>query len=521
MDRAQIQRGADMNNEMHETMIKLYEALSDIKHFVFSTVSISAPEATALLLASELARITPGINFSFWLESSGKVMQVTSNGNPVSPDENQRCIKVNSSAVLQQIIVEQNVVWSLDHDEKEAIFPEFIAPTLFPIKWNPTARGFIIVDELAEAERELFQFVSQFASVILNIAFLHKEVETQKAELSELTEILFFQNTQLSALNNVIMEIVASGDSTQIGKLLTDSAVTDLGAEGAAVFLLDSNSSELICIAASGGLEELGAISLGANPDENIRRAMATGRIVSFKRSGGACLLGDFRVEGWVIFPIKGSKGTIGFLISEINDKDISDTMAILTNHGAIMLDNLALLDESRALSERMEKMAITDHLTGLNNQRYFKDRIDSELARAKRYDLQLSMLVIDVDRFKSINDSLGHLAGDAVLKEISRRIVDTVRLSDVVARYGGDEFVVLLTETDKTAAKTVAEHIRKSVSDMPVAIDGETIIMSLSIGVASFPSPNVENCEELFKEADNAMYRSKKSGRNRVESAE
>jgi diguanylate cyclase (GGDEF)-like protein len=502
-------------------MIKLYEALSDIKHFVFSTVSISAPETTALLLASELDKITHGINFSFWLESNGKVTQVTSNGNAVTPDENQRCIKVNSSDVLQQIIVEQNVIWSLDHVEKEAIFPEFISPTLFPIKWTPTARGFIIVDELAETERELFQFVSQFASVILNIAFLHKEVETQKAELSELTDILFFQNTQLSALNNVIMEIVSSADSSQIGKLLTDAAVTDLGAEGAAVFLADNRSGELLCVAASGGMEELGAISLGADPDVNVRRAMDTGRIVSFKMSEGACLLGNFRIEGWVIFPIKGSKGPIGLLIAEINDKDISDTMAILTNHGAIMLDNIALLDESRALSERMEKMAVTDHLTGLHNQRYFKDRIDNELSRARRYDLQLSMLVIDVDRFKSINDSFGHLAGDAVLKEISRRIVDTVRLSDVVARYGGDEFVVLLTETDKDSAKIVAEHVRESVSDLPVAIDGESIIVSLSIGVASFPSPNVENCEELFKEADNAMYRSKKAGRNRVETAE
>ncbi len=510
-----------MNCDIHETMIKLYEALSDIKHFVFSTVSISAPETTAQLLASELARITPGVNFSFWLESNGKVTQITSNGQPVLPDENQRNVKVNSSEILRQVIMEQNIVWSLDHDLEETIFPEYITPTLFPIKWAPTARGFIIVDELAEAERELFQFVSQFASVILNIAFLHKEVETQKAELSELTEILFFQNTQLSALNNVIMEIVSSADSTQIGNLLTDAAVKDLGAEGAAVFLTYRNSGELVCIAASGGMEKLLAISLGAEPDESVKRAMETGRIVSFKRTGGSCQLGQYRIEGWVIFPIKGSKGPIGFLISEINEKDISDTMAILTNHGAIMLDNLALLDESRKLFERMEKMAVTDHLTGLHNQRYFKDRIDSELARAKRHNLELSMLVIDVDSFKAINDRLGHLAGDVVLKEIARRIVETVRLSDVVARYGGDEFVVLLTDTEIEAAKIVAEHVRESVSDLPVVIDRESIIVSLSIGVASFPSHNVENCEELFKEADNAMYRSKKAGKNRVEAAE
>lgn len=511
----------NMNHDMHETMLKLYGALSDIKHFVFSTVSISSPEASALLLASELARITPGIKFSFWLESNGKVTQVTSNGQSVSPDENQRSIRVNSSGILRQMFIKQNIVWTLDHAEKEAIFPEFISPTLFPIKWNPTARGFIIVDQLDETERELFQFVSQFASMILNIAFLHKEVETQKGELSELTEILFSQNAQLSALNNVIMEIVSSEDQTQICKLLADSAVTDLGAEGAAVFLADSRSGELICIAASGGMEELGAVSLGTEPDENVCRAMATGRIVSFKSSGGACLLGDHRIDGWVIFPIKVRKGTIGFLISEINDKDISDTMAILTNHGAIMLDNLVLLEESRELSERMEKMAVTDHLTGLNNQRYFKDRIESELSRAIRYELKLSMLVIDVDSFKSVNDRFGHLAGDTVLKEISRRILETVRLSDVVVRYGGDEFVVLLTDTDKEAAKIVAEHVRKAVSDLTVAIDGKAIPVSISIGAASFPSPNICSCDDLFKEADNAMYRSKRAGRNRVETAE
>ncbi|MFN3740892.1 MAG: diguanylate cyclase [Thermodesulfovibrionales bacterium] len=173
-------------------------------------------------------------------------------------------------------------------------------------------------------------------------------------------------------------------------------------------------------------------------------------------------------------------------------------------------------------LLRRLEIMAITDHLTEIYNRRHFEEILKREFTRALRYNLHLSCLMCDIDHFKRINDTFGHAAGDTVLKEVARLIYSSLREIDVIARWGGEEFIVLLTQAKKADAKKVAERVLQSVSAYKFQGLPENEKITVSIGVASIPEDrDIDNWEKLIKAADEALYRAKRNGRNRVELSE
>ena len=184
-----------------------------------------------------------------------------------------------------------------------------------------------------------------------------------------------------------------------------------------------------------------------------------------------------------------------------------------LANQIAITLDN--------ALThEKVERLSIADGLTGLYNRRFLSERLEEEYSKAVRYQTPLSVLIMDVDFFKRVNDTFGHQVGDNALVAVAKVLQKSVRESDLVGRYGGEEFVVLLPHTDFEKALTVAEKIRQSVSETPVEGMGERRL-TISIGAAGFPDVKVTNIEELVHKADEALYRAKEGGRNQVVRAE
>jgi len=171
----------------------------------------------------------------------------------------------------------------------------------------------------------------------------------------------------------------------------------------------------------------------------------------------------------------------------------------------------------------RLLRSGFTDVLTGWNNRRYLQVRLVEELARARRDDSGLVCLMLDIDHFKKVNDSYGHAAGDAVLRELAQRIESQVRVSDIAARYGGEEFVVLLPGTEIESGTLLAERIRKAVSANPIEIGGgNSITITVSIGIASItPIRDGDDLkttgESLLARADVALYSAKSSGRDRV----
>ncbi len=182
-------------------------------------------------------------------------------------------------------------------------------------------------------------------------------------------------------------------------------------------------------------------------------------------------------------------------------------------------------IDLEQEIAERQKaqvkllELATTDGLTGLRNRRYFMESANQELDRARRYQTPLALLLLDADYFKAINDRYGHQVGDQALQalaSIGRRLLREV---DLFARIGGEEFAILLPQTDHAAARNVAERLRQAIIDQPVITEDGPLRLTISLGLSSLSSATV-NLDELFRRADTALYQAKQNGRNRVESA-
>ena len=175
-------------------------------------------------------------------------------------------------------------------------------------------------------------------------------------------------------------------------------------------------------------------------------------------------------------------------------------------------------LESTRADNRRLEALATTDPLTRVLNRRALLDRLTAEMDRARRFNSSLTLLLLDVDHFKQINDTAGHLAGDSVLRQLGALLEDAVRKVDVVARYGGEEFVVILPETVSEGGIIFAERLRERVAAQSFDVGIERPVhLTVSIGIATFPSPRVATTEDFFARADEALYRAKSGGRNQV----
>jgi len=209
-----------------------------------------------------------------------------------------------------------------------------------------------------------------------------------------------------------------------------------------------------------------------------------------------------------------------GALIVSLGDRDgrlcLKTASSRVIEYMPHLASLLGLCSERIDLYERLQQLSIFDSLTGVYNRRYFMERLSEEFSRAQRFNLDLSFLMIDIDNFKKINDTYGHLVGDAVLREIARLIWENLREIDFVARYGGEEFSVVLLDTDKTAAIMVAERICSRISRERLKAFDETLAVTVSLGVAGFPA-NTRYLDVLIETADKALYKAKAAGKNRA----
>ncbi len=184
----------------------------------------------------------------------------------------------------------------------------------------------------------------------------------------------------------------------------------------------------------------------------------------------------------------------------------------------------LRFSDSNDALDEQFERKmfssALRDGLTGTFNKRYFNERLATEFQFAQRHKAPLSVILLDVDQFKQINDKHGHLVGDHVLEGLAQRIQTQVRAEDVVARFGGDEFAVLSRGINLEQAAAFAERVRFAAASLEVAIENGTLSPTVSVGVAAMPHPKVDTPKALMALVDQALYDAKRTGRNRVKTA-
>ncbi|MDG4807761.1 diguanylate cyclase [Micromonospora sp. WMMD1120] len=198
----------------------------------------------------------------------------------------------------------------------------------------------------------------------------------------------------------------------------------------------------------------------------------------------------------------------------EFDDDDLA-TLRTFAGHAAVAVDNVRVHEEAQRLS-------LTDPLTGLWNYRYLRESIRREVERASRFGRMLSVLALDLDRFKTVNDTYGHAAGDTVLAEFARRMRAEIREVDLAFRQGGEEFVLLLPETDARGAAIVAERLGAAVRDTPIAVEGYAgpVVVTVSVGIAVYPD-NGSTGREVLEAADDALYEAKAAGRDTYRLAE
>jgi diguanylate cyclase (GGDEF)-like protein len=229
------------------------------------------------------------------------------------------------------------------------------------------------------------------------------------------------------------------------------------------------------------------------------------------------------RIRSLLVIPIVLHDRNVGSLFLRAARSQGSFTLReisffeIVAEAAANALERAELFESVQKANERLEYLAVTDGLTGLFNHRCFRERLEEEVQRALRYQSELSCMIFDVDNFKSINDTHGHLEGDHILSEIGERTRRSVRRSDLVARYGGEEFVVIMPQTGPEGAFAQAERIRQEIAGTPFVVVNGNIPVTISAGVAVFDHEGRMDAEGLILKADRALYRAKAAGKNRT----
>jgi diguanylate cyclase (GGDEF)-like protein len=332
---------------------------------------------------------------------------------------------------------------------------------------------------------------------------MHRQRDREEAlfrsqgDIEILNDQLSRRLAELHAISEITEVIHSTLDFDRVGPLVLDilSKVIDL--PSSCLFVIDKDKDETL-FSASAGLTAAAARSYGER--------------LSFDANGGvtggddtfACTTVLDHKRLMVVFCAPSER------LERLSGEDRLVLQAVASE--------LVVAVENSQLYKLTKRLSITDELTSLYNYRFLLQRLDEEIERAKRYNRSLSLLMIDTDDFKRFNDTYGHIAGDQALADVGAALRTAVREIDVVCRYGGEEFAVVLPETDAEGAFVVAEKVRESVAAHSFS-DGQGnrgVRVTVSIGLATFPSAAADR-EELLRQADDALYQAKHLGRDRV----
>ena len=357
---------------------------------------------------------------------------------------------------------------------------------------------------------------------------------------------------RLSILLKVGMRLAAERNLDRLLAMIIEETTAVMNAERSSLFLIDGDKGEMWAKIAQGvdvveirfpvGVGIAGTVGK-TGEIINIPDAYADPRFnPEFDKKTG------YRTRSILCVPLQNIVGVVIGAIQVLNKKagrfgkDDEALLTALAAQASVAIDNadlykklneLNLSLESKvkertselvranerlsALNKELAEISITDSLTQVFNRQYFMDRIKQEVKRSYRYGTHVSLLMLDIDYFKKVNDTYGHQAGDSVLAGVAGLIKDGLRDTDLFARYGGEEFCLLAMAMDQAGAELLAERLRKKVESAEFVSGGNSLKVTVSIGVSAWMPEIKENFEELVRRADSALYSAKQEGRNRI----
>jgi diguanylate cyclase (GGDEF)-like protein len=364
-----------------------------------------------------------------------------------------------------------------------------------------------------EIEFNYIKHIANQASMCINACKINLKRQKERQELDRILQ-------NLSLLYNIGRAMTYIRDLKKLLQYILRKAIMITNAEKGSIMLLDPDTNQL-CVSFIEGLED-------NDQQEKINNKQVTCK--SFKPGEGLAgqvfqeakpiVLNNINIEDKFIeaessfvrsiacIPMLVNKDAIGVInvTNKRNDEHFTEVdvemLKAVTDQAAVAINKAQL-----------REMAVTDFLTGLYIRRYFMSKLQDELLRSERYNKVFSIVMADIDKFKNVNDTYGHIAGDNVLKAVGDFFQTNVRQVDIIARYGGEEFVILFPETDKEAAYVLAERLRKGFSQIRLDnLPG----LSISSGISTFPEDG-KDIQTLIKNADTALYSAKQRGRNNV----
>ena len=379
-------------------------------------------------------------------------------------------------------------------------------------------------DKLLTYGRELESIISErTAELAHEKSHLEINVAERTAELSAANEALRSQAAELSKRNAEIMLFSKMNDFLQTSTTEAEaySIISDVVTQ-----LFPEDSGAVFVLSASRNMLEAAAV-WGPLPPANV--IFPPNECWAHRRGQGHLVVGNERRcshvsdEGhmYVCLPLLAQGETLGILHildgPVKNDKADEARMAEKCRLAKILADNIGLGIANLKLRESMRNLSIRDPLTGLFNRRYMEEALEQELHRTTRNKVQLAVIMVDIDHFKQFNDNFGHDGGDAVLRVLGEFLKKHVRGSDIACRYGGEEFILILSPSTAEGARLRAERIREGAALLKVMHANQALsAITLSLGVAIFPD-HAPNAAAIIKAADVALYQAKRGGRNRV----
>ncbi len=339
-----------------------------------------------------------------------------------------------------------------------------------------------------------------------------KTVESLKRKIKE-----------MGTLNEIVRAINSSLEPKEILKIIMEKTADFIRAEGWSILLIDKERQELVFEAAAGAAGEK-LIGMRLKINQGVAGWVA--------RTGKSLIVEDvsrdprfydgvdkktkFTTKSILCVPMKSRDEIIGVVevINKIGGEPFTkDDLEIFEN----LVQHVTIALRNAMIYRKMEETSITDDLTKLYNTRFCNQKLDELIKERMKTNAKISLIFFDVDFFKLVDDNYGHLVGSETLKLIGERARSVIRERDIAVRYGGDEYIIILPDTDKPTAAIIAERIRKTIEEKPFpAQDGKYFNVTVTLGVATFPEDALSR-DDLIGKADKAMYQGKMTGRNKV----